>query len=123
MNCLRNTSGGLPMWRIMSFDLLQELRGLLGAAASLDITQGNNAHAGSLVHLALDLLDEHEDFRRNASGDDYYGECFGRVHAVLIGARDMTEISPAMKAVLSVACDKAEEISRVLDEAGFSSRN
>lgn len=107
----------IPDWRVACFDHLQELRAVLAAARSIDITVGNNAYASDLVRLAVDRLDQHKQALWTLSGDDYYGDCFCAVHALLMGARDMSKVSAPLKAVLAVACDMAQQIARVLDEA------
>lgn len=104
-------------WRHIVLDLLDELCALLDAACSLDICEGNNAYANTVVRGAIDLLNEHEDLLHRGTADDYYGSCFTRVEAELMAVRDMRELSAAMKGTLSVAYDKASEISKVLDGA------
>lgn len=109
----------IPPWRIAVEDSLTELRGLLDAASSLDISFGNNAFVTDLIDIVDDLLETGDHLRRTGSADDYYNECIRKVHSVLAGAKEIVDLSDGMRAILRTAHDTVAGVAKILDEAAL----
>lgn len=107
----------VSQWRVDLHSRLQELLSLLDVADQMEIADGNNSHAVTLVADAITALGENAELGRFDTADAYYGGVFYRVEALILGAAGVPDISEAMKAQLFMLCGKAAEIAKMLDEA------
>lgn len=86
-----------------------------------DSLGNNGAYARTLIGEALDLCGRDTDVLLCGDPSDYYGWVVMPAIAMLIGARDMSDVIPSPSVALQPAIDALEEAARILDQADFDS--
>lgn len=106
------------VWRLQVADIIEQVEGLIAAAAHMDLDYANGPFARQLLHDAQAKLDAHQDLLQHGKPDDYYGDCIIQVQSMVVGARDMQDTCVGFPAVLKAATDLLEKAATILDEAG-----
>lgn len=111
------TAAGAPWVAQVSVLVAHAQEVMSETQARLTLDTGNGPYAFQLLYEANRLLDANTGMLRAGTASDYYNSVVLPAHAMVLGARDMSDVHRALKVMLDPAAEDLSTAAEILNRA------